>query len=59
MSKKLIVLNVLCLLFAGQFLVTTDFNNMRTFDYIYAVALGIWAIVIIGYIVVTRLGKER
>lgn len=59
MSKKLIVLNVLCLLFAGQFLVTTDFSNMRTFDYVYAVVLGIWAIVIIGYIVVTRLGKER
>lgn len=59
MSKKLIALNVLCLLFAGQFLVTTDFSNMRTFDYVYAVVLGIWAIVIIGYIVVTRLGKER
>jgi len=59
MSKKLIVLNVLCLLFAGQFLVSTDFSNMSTLDYIYAVVLSLWVIVIVTYIVVSRLGKGK
>lgn len=59
MSKKLIILNALCLLFVIQFLMTTDFNNMSGLDYVYTVISGFWLIVLIAFFVIKQIGKGK
>ncbi|ARW58268.1 hypothetical protein DeepPurple_gp017 [Bacillus phage Deep-Purple] len=59
MSKKLIILNALCLLFVIQFLMTTDFNNMSSLDYVYTVISVFWLIVLVAFFVIKQIGKGK